>query len=217
MKNIKAIFIIAWHSKFNPWAENNWLIERDLVKEISTDLYNKIKNVKDIDIILIWIDEVSLESKTELVNKICKDNWYTLENSLLIEVHTNAWWGTWIESLIYDWYDPAYNLSKDLIINTIKTTWLKNRWVKEWKQLYIIKNTIPLAIIFECGFIDTEKDRKVLKSNIISFSDWLYNWLKQYIWFKDLSEVEILRKENIKLKEENKIFKEKLEKIKNIV
>ena len=206
MREIEAVFIIAWHSKYNPWAFNDGLKERDLVKKITRSLQELLK--EDIDVYILWIEDMSLQEKSDRVNEICGREGYALDNSLLIEVHTNAGGWTGIESLIYDGYEPAIEFSNKLLSATSISTGLKSRWVKNWKQYHIINSTIPLAIIFECGFIDNNRDRKVLIENIERFSEWIYEWLKNYIWFED-NELENLR-------EENKELKKKLDEINKI-
>ena len=125
----------------------------------------------------------------------------------MIEVHCNAWGGTWIEALWYSEYMPFRELWFLLVEHVVKTTWLKDRGLKPWEQFHMIRNTTPLACIFECGFIDTEKDRKVLTEDINSFSDWIYNWLKEYIWFEEENdELEDLKLENKLLKKENEML-----------
>ena len=203
MNEIKALFLVAWHSKYNPWAEYKWLLERDLVKDITKKVYDKIWN--NFNTYILWLDDVSLQDKAKQINNICKEKWYNVNNSIVLEIHCNAWGWTWIEALWYNWYEPFDKLWNLLVKHTVKTTWLKDRWLKDGERFYIIKNTTPLACIFECGFIDTEKDRKVLTDDINSFSDGIYEWLKEYIWFKhEESELDILKKENKELKEKLK-------------
>ena len=50
-------------------------------------------------------------------------------------------------------------------------------------------------MIIENSFIDTNEDRDILINRIETFSSWIYDWLKEYIWF---GEEEI---ENPELKE----------------
>lgn len=213
MKDIKAIFILAWHSKYNPWATKDWLIERDLVKNIAYQLSLKLDDIEDFTTYIIWIEDLSLNGKVDIVNIICKNNWYNVENSILIEIHTNAWWGTWVEALGYSEYKQFIELSNNILDETRKTTWLRNRWIKKWEHLYIVKNTIPLACLFECGFIDTKKDIWVLRNDLNSFSDGIYNWLKKYIWFNEVSELDKLIKENRELKKDNWELEDILERI----
>ncbi len=201
---MKAIFIVAWHSKYNPWAS---LFEREIAKNIAIKLRMKLLN-KWLEIFLIWIEDISIQDKIIKVNDVCKEYWYTYKNSLLIEIHSNStknpntW--TWTEALIWNWYQEAENIANILLKNTTKLNWLKNRWVKNWLWTRIIKETIPTSIIYETAFINTKEDLKVLTSDLNSFSDWLYNWLKEYIGFDDDID------EEVKLKSENYLLKERI-------
>ncbi len=217
---IKAIFIVAGHSTYNPWAEFNWIKERELVKVIAENLLNKLKPL-DIDIYLSWIQNTSLENKIEQINNTCVREWYNLDNSIVLEIHTNStsepniW--SWIETLIYDWFKPWIELASYISYETAKTTWLSDRLVKPWKKFKIINSTIPLAWIVECWFINTDTDRKVLIHDINKFSNWIYNWLKEYIWFEDKIKkptYEQLEKDNKRLSLENKFLNQRMDKIK---
>lgn len=194
---IKALFILAGHSKYNPWANSDWLNERDLVIQLANALNWKLQLVKDFKTYLIWIEDTSLEDKVQQVNNICKENGYNVNNSLLIEIHCNAlknnglWDWTWIETLGFKGWDIFENASKNLLEETDKTTWLKNRGTKDWIWAYIIKNTIPTALIFETGFIDSKIDREVFKNDLFAFSTWIYNWLKKYLWFEEVKDDKI--------------------------
>lgn len=185
MKPIKAIFIVAGHSKYNPWATYNWYKERDFVKKITQNLYNRIPKDIEANIYIIWMEDISLWDKVTKINNICKQKWYNVEDSIMIEIHTNAWGWTWIEALWYVNYEPFQNISNILLEETVKTSWMRNRGLKPWNGFYMIDKPIPLSIIFECGFIDKEEDLKLLRNEINVFSDWLYNWLKRFVWFKE--------------------------------
>lgn len=212
-KSVSAIFVVAWHGLKNDGsgikdngASYDWLIERDLVKEISKELYDKLYwHISNL--YLIWQSEdLALDTKFNDIQAICKSQWYNTTNSLLISIHTNSAKGTGVEILSFLWYQPTQRFSDILLKHTSKTTWLRNRWLKDWKN-YIVNKTDPLSVLFECGFIDNIKDRKVLKNNIESFSDWLFNWLKEYIWFEEEKDYKKLYEKEV----------EKLNKIKEFV
>ena len=81
--------------------------------------------------------------------------------------------------------------------------------IKRLKTYDLVKQTLPLALLFECAFLDTGKDRSKFIYNIESFSDWLFNWLKEYIWFEEIIIIDYK-----KLYDESQ---EKLNKIKEFV
>jgi N-acetylmuramoyl-L-alanine amidase len=190
MKECKAIFIVAGHSSSNPWAEYNWLKERDIVMSITEMLSEKLESHTDIDIFEMT-EDLSLKEKATFINKVCTENWYNLDNSILLEIHTNStekpntW--TWIETLIYNNFKPWIELATDINAKLAFHTWLQNRGYKNGKQFYIINSTVPLAWIVECWFINTDNDRRILSSNKTSIVYWIYDWLKKYIWFKEVN------------------------------
>jgi len=215
----KAIFVISGHSSSNPWAEYSGLKEIELVQVIAEQLADKLDSKSNITIYEL-IEDISLEEKVRVVNEICLENWYNLDNSILLEIHTNSteqpntW--TWIETLIYDWFQPWLELANYINTSLAKATWLNNRWIKRWKQFYIINSSIPLAWIVECGFINTDKDRSILQNNITAFSDWIYNWLKEYIWFDEIQEINYKDMYDNEV-EINKGLNKQLEDIQNIL
>ena len=140
---IKALFVIAWHGLKNDGsliedngASYDWLIERDLTKVISKNLFDKLDLVKDFKTYHIWFDkDVSRDAKVSKVNRICKKEWYDYKNSILIEIHTNTWWGTWSETLGYLGHKWNDELCNTLLVNVASATWLSNRWLKDWKLM----------------------------------------------------------------------------------
>ena len=197
MKKLKALFIVAGHSDKSPWAYYDWLSERDLNIEIAENLTDRLlENDLDFKIIPVWIyTNLSLQEKINTINDICKRNWYNLDNSLLLSIHINAGGWTGVEWFSYNDYIEGKDYCKVLVDSVVKETGLRNRGAKferlsRYDSLWIIHNTTPLACLIENGFIDGTEDRKVLKENIVAFSDWLYNGLKEYIWFEEIIEEE---------------------------
>lgn len=216
MKDIKSIMILAWHSEWikwaNPWAEYNWLKERQLVKVIAEQVERKLKFLLS-TIRIYWIGiskEVTLKDKVTRINYLCSKYWYNLNNSLLIEIHCNIWWWTWVEILWFNNYWDFKNFWDALASNISKTTKLNNRGLKNGEKFMIINSTVPLAWIVECGFLDNEQDRQVLIHNINKFSKWIVDWILEYIWFEKENEV-------TKLQKENKELKDKLKQISQII
>jgi len=221
-KNILAIFLEAGHWLNNYWQIDNgaisdWLVERELTKQIVNELYDKLA-ILDIEVFWIW-DEIksNLNDKVEQINDICYEKWYNSNNSILLSIHINAWWWEWIETFTYkDWEEWLWYWNK-ILLNLSETTWMKIRWAKyenesQYNQLAIVHNTDPLAILIECWFIDNSKDRLVLLNDIDLIVNWLYDWLAEICWFEKL-EVTEYENEVERLQQENKILKEKLYKI----
>ena len=87
-----------------------------------------------------------------------------------VEVHVNAGGGTGVEAWHYTKSEPSKKLAQFLADAMAVETGLKNRGAKDEKDcrfgyLYFVHNTKPLAALAECGFIDNDKDRELLKTN----------------------------------------------------
>jgi len=223
MKNCEAIFLEAGHWLNNYWQNDNgaisdWLVERELTKQIVNELYNKLVK-KNIYIECIWEEQdLSLNSKIWIINNICEDEWYNSNNSILLSIHINAWWWEWIETFTYkDWKDWLWYWNK-ILLNLSETTWMKIRWAKyedesQYNQLAIVHNTEPLAILVECWFIDNSKDRLVLLNDIDLIVNWLYDWLAEICWFEKLNKTISYKEMYENEKRNNEILEEKLYKI----
>lgn len=231
MKNCKCVMIIAGHGlsssgAIDNWATSNGVTEREITKSICSKLFSRLVDIledSDIHLIFIWKENEKLTTKIDLVNNICKQQWYTSENSLLLSVHVNAWWWTGIETFTYkDWEEWLWYWNK-ILLNLNDATWLKIRWAKyEWSsqysQLWIVHDTIPLAILVETWFIDNDNDRKILTKREDEVVDWLLNGLSDICDFTvDFHNNNNLDQVNNKLQIENLELKAKLEEIQKII
>lgn len=93
---------------------------------------------------------------------------------LVVDVHCNAGGGSGVESWHYDNRNgegkESAKLAQFLVDALAVETLLANRGIHDettnrWGRLGIVHNTVPLAALVECGFIDNETDRKLLKSD----------------------------------------------------
>lgn len=195
-KQLKAIFIEAGHWAWDPGACSNWTTERKEVLEIVYETLIYFKQIPEFKWIKLFqiTEELSLENKISYINKLCKQYWYTANNSILVSVHTNAG-GKWIASRIEWWFyknNPESKKLSDNIINAV--SWLTN--ISLWKsidesqnrywKLWIIHDTMPLACLIECWFLDTINDAKILKNDKTDnlFSQWIMRGIKWYLWLK---------------------------------
>lgn len=216
---INVIFISVGHWKSNTWLEDNgassgWLIERTLNIKIADRLVKLLEN-SWLEIILIWWenDRMSRNEKVSQINVICNNRWYTLDNSLCLEIHINAWWWTWNEILTYVDYPFLKELWISILDKMSEHTWLRNRGLKNWDWYTMINSTIPASMIIENSFLDTDIDRDILINRIETFSSWIYDWLKEYLWFEEikLEPVNPLESTIIKLEQEIEKLKSDIE------
>jgi len=176
INNLKAIFIVAGHGKgsggrYDPGAVANGTTERKEVLEIANDLKNIFYYQQSLNlsaIISVGIDEnLTLSEKIKAINNISNKNGFDYTNSILISIHVNAGGGTGIEAWYYGHNGASMQLGDSIAREVSETTGLKYRGAKseyynKWGQLGIIHNTKPLAVLIECGFIDTYQDVKIL-------------------------------------------------------
>jgi len=178
---IKAIFLVLGHGKGSSGVNDDGAIaanttERDQVKKIFSKTYNLLSNQDALIGISIhaigYKSRMTLVEKINEVNKICNDNGLDYTNSLLISNHINAGGGNGIES----WYYGGSQNSKDfaqVIINKVAEETgiefhgasVKSDLDNRWGRLGIIRDTKPLAILGEWGFLDNANDLAFLQSD----------------------------------------------------
>ena len=82
---------------------------------------------------------------------------------LFISIHHNACPGGYGSEVLYIKSNLGNGLSSKVgiaILKELELLGLRNRGLKERKDLYVIKNTIMPAIIVECAFVDSTSDMK---------------------------------------------------------
>jgi N-acetylmuramoyl-L-alanine amidase len=163
---MKTIALSAGHSNTDPGAVYNGLIERDLNIKI-VDIATKILRANGIGVITIP-NELSLTQTIKYINDRAS------QINVCLEVHINSSSkpnnGVGLEG----WYYRNSNTSKqfiyDIVDATQKSTGMGSRGVKDeynaniWHKLGFVHDTKPLAGLIECGFINSDTDRKVLSN-----------------------------------------------------
>lgn len=196
---VKAIFIEAGHGKkdgmVDVGAVGNGTTERAEVKQIASELVERIKLDKrfaGVSVYSVGISEdYDLVEKVQKINTLCKLRGYNKLNSLLISIHINSGGGTGVES----WYYVADNDSKKFgaIVGDelSKATGLVYRGDKPDSEnrhgrLAIVRDTKPLAVLVECGFIDSP-DVNVLKdeNKDDSFALGIYKGICRHLGYED--------------------------------
>ena len=92
-----------------------------------------------------------------LANIVKKCNAHAVD--LDISIHLNAGGGTGPEVWIYS--DKLKDVATRISAKIAKTFDLKDRGVKYSQKLYVLHNTTAPALLVECCFVDSEKDKKV--------------------------------------------------------
>lgn len=174
MKTIKGIFVEAGHGMqggvFDPGAIGTFTTERKEVVEIAKETVELLKNQQDLRSVHVFDigvqNNLDLSGKIAQIEDISRRYELTTDNSILISIHVNAGGGTGVESWYYTG-EEGRKLGNHIGAEMGHFTKLIYRGVKmdvfnRWGSLRILRETTPLAILVECGFIDTVRDHKIL-------------------------------------------------------
>ena len=147
------------------WSDGSqlfeWQFNRDMVSRIDAMLC--FKGVQTFILVPEDID-ISLEERAVRANE-------TRLKSILLSVHANAGGGTGFEAFTVkgktkadDLAEYIYNsISWTLPTHKLRVGGRKDYKAKE-KDFYIIKKVWMPAVLIECGFMDNEKDCRLLMS-----------------------------------------------------
>lgn len=186
LSELKAIFIVAGHGKTykknifgkvvgeneDNGAVGNGTTERTEVIEIAQESIAMLKKQQDLNNVAIFDigvnEKLSLEEKIHKINVICQENGFNFTNSLLVSIHVNAGGGTGVESWYYGNSELSMDFGGAIGYEMSNATGLKNRgdkseYANRHGRLGIVHDTMPLAVLIECGFIDTVHDVNILK------------------------------------------------------
>lgn len=177
----KTIFLSIWHWTkklwwwIDPWACANWVTEFAMAKYIVDWVISKWVSWFKLVKVPEWL---SLPQKITYINKNCKD-W-----DIAIELHLDSapnanWCSTWYMS------ESNYAKTKAVKFQMKYTeiTWIKGKWVK-WDltnrlwRLWFVRDTIPLSLLIELGFITSTSDIASIRNKWI---EWVILWLKQLL------------------------------------
>lgn len=127
--------------------------------EVNED--RKVKNKviellrKEGHIVYDCTDDVG-DERGNLANIVNKCNAHTVDMD--ISIHLNAGGGTGPEVWVYS--DKLKDVAARISAKIAKTFDLKDRGVKYSQKLYVLRNTSAPALLVECCFVDSEKDKK---------------------------------------------------------
>lgn len=163
---MKTIALSAGHSNTDPGAVYKGLIERDLNIKI-VDIATKILRANGVGVINIP-NELSLAQTISYINARKQ-----IINACL-EVHINSSTkpntGVGLEGWYYHNNEESKYFIDTIVDATQKYTGMGSRGVKDeayaniWKKLGFVHDTIPLAGLIECVFINSDTDRKYLSN-----------------------------------------------------
>jgi N-acetylmuramoyl-L-alanine amidase len=164
---MKTIALSAGHSDKDPGAVYNGLVERDLVEKIVAYATPIIK--------AHGVGVLNPPSSLNLTETIKWINDRSAQIDICTEIHINSSAKANTGFGLEGWYYRGSNESKEFasfLLDALaaesgmsKTRGVKDeRYANIWGRLGFVHDTKPLACLMECGFINTEADRKVLST-----------------------------------------------------
>jgi len=207
---MKVIALSAGHSDKDPGAVHRGLVERDIVEQI-------VKDASDI-LRAHGVGVLNSPGSLNLPQTVRWINDRSMGIDVCCEIHVNssakANQGLGLEA----WHYRDSEVSKkfgQFLIDAIaaESGMSKKRGVKDektaniWGRLGFVHNTIPLACLVECGFINTNKDREILliRSGLYDLSKGVARGVLSYFgmkWKPSVSTKPVEGKEFLQLKKE---------------
>ena len=163
----KTIALSAGHSDKDPGAVYNGLVERDIVERLVADASDILRSH--------GVGVLNPPSSLNLAQTIAWINNRKDQVDVCCEIHINSSakpnQGTGLEGWHYRNSNESKNFAQFLVdAIAVESGMKKDRGVKDektaniWGRLGFVHNTIPLACLIECGFINTDADRVILSS-----------------------------------------------------
>lgn len=166
-EDMRTIALSAGHYLKDPGASAGNLIERDLAIDITNRAVDMLRKhglgVLDVP------DDIDLAPTIQWINDRAASN----NIELCVEIHLNAGGGNGVEAWAYanlttHTIDPNSQKLGQFMVDAINVeSGLSKRGVKPEYQysggrLGFVHDTIPLATLIECGFVDGSNDKKIL-------------------------------------------------------
>lgn len=147
------------------------VIEEQVEKDGIMQTQRTLASPDKIQLVKIGVDErLRLKDKIAKVNAICIENGWSESDACLVSVHVNAAGSNASGAEI--WYETgskeSEKFAKKAIKELVDATGFKDRGTKDdkanrWGRLGIIRDTKPVAILAECGFITNDMNARMLK------------------------------------------------------
>lgn len=152
-----VVYIDPGHGGYDPGAQGNGVIEKDIVLNLGLKLKEKLE-ANGIKVIMSRTSDVfvSLEDRSKGANNANPD--------AFISIHINSA-GDASASGIETYYNKSIDkpLAENIQSKLISYTGAKNRGVK-WEEFYVVKNTTMPASLVECGFLSNVNEANNLKN-----------------------------------------------------
>jgi N-acetylmuramoyl-L-alanine amidase len=146
----------------------------------------------------MWKERTTLVWRINEINRIAKENWYNEKNSLLVELHWNytsydvnkSWTEVFFSQLEWKsnwlgWEDFAQRMAYE--VKKLRPFWnyyeVKSDFQARYKQIWILSNTKPLAVLVEYWFLSNKDDVIMAKKWWDFISQWIVNWVINFMKF----------------------------------
>ncbi len=200
----KALFVVAGHGlsenmRYDNGAIGNQTNERKEVVEIAQELIQKLEGNSHLHPVFgVGIStRMSLQEKIAFVERECIENNLNSNNSLLVSIHINAASNEYARG-VEVWYAMGKVGARGFArIITEKTAKYSGFPVRRYPvqasnnnrhgRLAILDNTLPLAILIECGFLTNEFDSEVIKDEHLDdgIAEGIYRGLLSFMGEED--------------------------------
>lgn len=160
---MSKIVINAGHTRSGKGVGAVGLLNESIeTRKIAYELMKLLASTKHTIIPAVYdVSSNNLKEAVELSNSKNTD--------LFISIHLNASGknsgANGVE--VYTWKGKKNDYSVNICANIAKLGF-KNRGVKDGSHLYVIKNTKATALLVECCFVDSEKDKKLYNDEKIA-------------------------------------------------
>jgi len=219
----KIICLSAGHSDSDPGAIYNGLVERDIVETIVGHA-SEILRAHGVGVL-------NPPSSLNLTQTIAWINDRKNQIDICTEIHVNSSSKPNQGYGLEGWYYHNSNESRrftEFMLDAIsvESGMLNNRGSKDegfnrWGKLGFVHYTVPLACLIECGFINTDEDRKILSTDtgLYNIAKGVARGVLSYwgmAWKPQGSQKPPQNEELTGCKEENQRLKDKLNRIKEL-
>lgn len=181
-----TICIDPGHGGSDPGSMGNNLQEKDITLRISLLVAKALKNLPNITVIMTRADDRFIDLTSER----------TPEVDISISIHVNAGGGQGLETWVslFNQSEESNKLGQFIQSAILSKVPFTNRGLKtkynssgNADYLYMIRNPSGIPVLVECGFIDSESDAEILKSdsNLQEIANGIVEGIKNYLGIED--------------------------------
>lgn len=169
------IFVNAGHGGQDPGAiSKNGTKEKDICLNISSILVKKLI-LKGFQV-EFFQQEQSVYEISKAENKSKADIFISIHCNASVNPKANG-----IETLYHPVSKLAKNLAQEINNSLCEVIGLKNRGIKERKNLHVLNRTYAPAVLIECAFLSNPSEECFLQYRAESFADAILQGIFKYL------------------------------------